>query len=324
MTRRTRAAVVVALAATVLAAAPQPAGAVAVTVNLCALPGTTAPLPDSQPGTTIPIWGFAHPVTPGTCAGAVATAPGPLVEATVGDTVSISVTNALGPGHTLRFEAPGVPFDPGPTDAAPGTTVTRTFVATQPGTFLYQSAGDSGRQEAMGLYGLLVVRPTALNQAYGASTAYDQEALLVLSALDPAFNENPTTYDMYAYRATYWLINGLAYPDTTAILGTAGKAVLLRYANAGFDHTTMQLLGLHERVIARDGHPLTTPVDVSAETIPAGATKDAIVTVPPTPAPPSTHGFPLYNRQLHVTNGAQLGTSPTPTSGGGMLTFVVP
>src|SRR5581483_1290089 len=48
---------------------------------------------------------------------------------------------------------------------------------------------------------------------------------------------------------------------------------------------------------------------------PAGATEDAIATVP-AGSPPSANGYALYNRQLHVSNG--------PASPGGMLTFITP
>jgi FtsP/CotA-like multicopper oxidase with cupredoxin domain len=174
----------------------------------------------------------------------------------------------------------------------------------------------------MGLYGALIVRPPTANQAYdSATTGYDVEALLVLSAIDPAFNAAPDTFDIHSYRATYWLINGKAYPDTAPITASAGDRVLLRYLNAGFDNTTMALLGMHERVLARDARLLNNPFDANAETIPAGATEDAIATVP-SGAGPSPHGFPLYNRQQHVTNGAQTGTGPAPATGGGMLTFI--
>jgi hypothetical protein len=98
---------------------------------------------------------------------------------------------------------------------------------------------------------------------------------------------------------------------------------LLRYLTAGFDNTSMALLGMHERVIARSAHLLTNPSDATAETLPAGATEDAIATVP-AGTPPSSNGYALYNRQLHVTNGAQTTSAPTPASGGGMLTFIHP
>jgi FtsP/CotA-like multicopper oxidase with cupredoxin domain len=239
-----------------------------------------------------------------------------------GDVVTVSVTNALPAGHPLSFEIPGVSFTAGPTDAAAGATVTRAFTADRPGTYLYQSGGDAGRQEAMGLSGALIVRPPSANQAYDtATTAYEVEAMLLLNTIDPAFNAAPDTFDMHSYRATYWLINGHAYPDTTPITASAGQRVLLRYLNAGYDNTTMSLLGMHERVVARDARLLNNPFDANAETIPAGATEDAIATVPSGSAP-STHGFPLYNRQQHVTNGPQTGQSPTPATGGGMLTFI--
>ena len=297
------------------------ASAAPVTIELCAKAGTA-----SLPGpTTVPIWGFGIPSTSGDCSTATAGLPGPVLDVNAGDTVTIDVTNALPAGHPLSFEIPGVSFDPGPTDAAVGATVTVTFTANDPGTYLYQSAGDSGRQEAMGLSGALIVRPGTAGQAYDpVDTAYDVEAVLVLSAIDPAFNNAPDTFDMLDYNATYWLINGKAYPDTApGVTATAGQRVLLRYLNAGYDNTSMQLLGMHEHVVAKDAHVLPVPYDADTETIPAGATTDAIATMPAFD-PPTDNGFPLFNRQLHVTNGDQTGTSPTPVTGGGMLTFIHP
>ena len=167
------------------------------------------------------------------------------------------------------------------------------------------------------------MRSATPNQAYNdASTAYNVEATLVLSAVDPAFNAAPDTFVMHGYRATYWLVNGKSYPDTApGITAAAGQRVLLRYVNAGYDNTSMMLLGVHQRVVARDARLLNNPFDANAETIPAGGTEDAIVTVP-AGAGPSPHGYPLYNRQLHVTTGAQTGGSPAPATGGGMLTFI--
>lgn len=283
--------------------APSPAEAAPVAITLCALPGAAT----MAGGASVPIWGFATDCAdPGL--------PGPVLSVTVGDTVAVTVTNALPAGHPLTFEAPGLAFDPGPDSAPPGGTVTRTFTASAAGTYLYQSGGDAGRQAAMGLYGALIVRP--------ATAGYDVEAPLVLSAIDPAFNAAPDTADLHAYRATYWLINGKSYPDTApGITAGGGQRLLLRYLNAGYDNTTMTMLGLHGRVVARDARPVDGTVEVTAETLPAGATEDIVVTVP-AGAGPSPHGFPLYNRQQHLTNGAQTGVSPAPATGGGMLIFV--
>jgi len=313
------------------------ASAVPVSINLCAVPGTAT----LTGAVTVPIWGFGIPTTPGDCGTATAGLPGPLLAVTLSATettaVTFTVTNALPAGHTISFEIPGIVFDPGPSDVAPGGTLVRSFTApvspsapgavNGAGTYLYQSGGDGGRQEAMGLYGGLLVRPSTVGRAYEpATTAYDVEAPLVLSAVDPAFNSapDPMAFDMYTYRATYWLINGKAYPSTApGITAAAGQRVLLRYLNAGFDNTAMALLGAHEQVLARDARLLNNPFDANAETIPAGGTEDAIVIVP-AGLPPSVNGFPLYNRQLHLTNGPQTGQGPTPQAGGGMLIFIHP
>ena len=85
----------------------------------------------------------------------------------------------------------------------------------------------------------------------------------------------------------------------------------------------MTLIRGHQRVLARDARVLPIGIDTVADVVPAGATQDALFTVP-SGNPPSANGFPLYNRQLHVTNGDQTGTMPSPTTGGGMLTFIGP
>ena len=324
--KRAKALLVAASITAGLTVAGSSASAAAVAINLCALPGTATPLPTTAPGLTIPIWGFGIPSTPGDCTTATASLPGPVLSVNEGDVVTINITNALPPAtapvHSISLEIPGVTFNPGPLSAPVGGTVTATFTASAPGTYLYESAGDSGRQLAMGLSGMLIVRSATAGQAYdAATTAYDGEAPLVLGELDPTFNAAPDTANMFQYHATYWLINGRSYPDTVPIAAPTGsRRLLLRYANAGYDNTSMLLLGMHERVLARDARLLLNPLDADAELIAAGATEDAIATVPTT-TPPSTHGFPLYNRQLHVTNGTAADPTYTP---GGMLTFVTP
>jgi FtsP/CotA-like multicopper oxidase with cupredoxin domain len=292
-------------------------------VDLCATTGTV-----TMPGSvSVPVWGFVAKGVAADCSDVAGTAtlPGQAIEANEGDVVTINVTNALPAGHTISIDIPGVSFDPGLSteEAAVGATATVVFTADAAGTYLYGSGGDAGRQEAMGLSGALIVRSLTANQAYDdATTAYDVEATLVLSAIDPAFNADPDGFDMTNYLARYWLINGEAYPDTDAIVATDGQRLLLRYVNAGFDNTSMALLGTHQRVLARDANLLNNPFDAVAETIPAGGTEDTIVTIPGF-APPSSNGFALYNRNLHVTNGGSGGSYPY-SSPGGMLTFIQP
>ena len=283
------------------------------TIDLCATTGSVT-MPDHV---AVTIWGFVPKGAAADCSDVAGTAtlPNPVLRVDKDDAVTLNVTNALPPGHTLSLDAPGIDFAPGPTDAARGDTVSRTFTASAPGSYLYESSGDGERQTAMGLYGALIVGSGTSEQAYDGAGAYDVDAPLVLSAIDPGFNADPDGFDLTGYHATYWLINGRAYPDTDPIHAAPGQKVLLRYLNAGFDNTTMALLGMDEQVIARDAHALGDPFAAHAETIPAGATEDAVATVPDGSSG-YTHGFPLYNRQLHLGNGVP------GTAAGGMMTFI--
>ncbi|MFQ5577405.1 MAG: hypothetical protein ACE5G8_10515, partial [Anaerolineae bacterium] len=203
-------------------------------------------------------------------------------------------------------------------EAPSGGSVSYTFVADAPGTFLYESGTDPERQVAMGLFGALIVRPAISGRAYDdPGTAYHSEAVLVLNEVDPALNADPLNFNMLDYHPTYWLINGKAYPNTDPIEVQAGSRLLLRYLNAGVVHHTMSLLGLHQRIIARDGFALNLPFDAVAETIPSGQTADAIVTANGAEG----DSFPLYNRQLHLTNG-ELPTGEMMHGAGGMMTFI--
>jgi FtsP/CotA-like multicopper oxidase with cupredoxin domain len=309
--RRTALGAALALAASAALGAGA-ASAAPVSIDLCAKTGTLT----LAGGSTVPAWGFAQLGAGQTCADVSAQVPGPVLDVNAGDAVTITLHNEL--GEPVGLEVPGEYVAQGGAEAAAGLTQTYTFTALSPGTFVYQSGSNAGRQNAMGLYGALIVRPSVSGRAYDdASTAYDTERMLVLSAIDPALNAAPDTFDMRQFAPKYWLINGKSYPDTSDIHVAGGQKLLLRYVNAGFDNTTMALLGGHERVVGTDAFALPNPFDAVAETIPAGATMDAIFTLPP-----GAGRYPIYNRQLHLTNGAgSLGTAGY--FPGGMLTFVI-
>ena len=97
-----------------------------------------------------------------------------------------------------------------------------TFTAAEPGVFLYEAGPltNALHQTAMGLHGALIVRPATVGQAYNsAATAYDVEAVLVLSELDPALNASasPATFNMSNFAPEYELINGAAFPNAAVI-----------------------------------------------------------------------------------------------------------
>ncbi len=290
----------------------------------CALYATTGTLALPN-GASVPIYGYSGTNTVGSAA-----LPGPALIVTAGFPVAITLTNVNLPSATSLSisEQGGIPDTTGVT-AGLSKTYTFSASALQPGTYLYEAGltPDGPRQAAMGLFGALVVRPSGCaNCAYGPTTTFDDEALLILSEVDPALNAAPSTFRMSDYAPKYWLINGKAYPNTDAITSLPGHNLLLRYVNAGLKHHFMTLAGLHAGIIAVDGKPTTFPRSVVAETIAAGQAMDMLVSIPGTA--PATAKYPVFDAAMHVDNNGVL-TTPgnpnpafTPIAFGGMLTFI--
>jgi hypothetical protein len=276
----------------------------------------------AKPGTLtvssapLPIWGLSATET------GPATVPGPVLVVPQGANVSLRVHNGL-PG-ALSIAVPGLLGGPDDvTGAPPGAEKTYEFTASRPGTYLYEAGHtpDGARQAAMGVYGALVVRPASGDgTAYGDDTgAFDDEAVLVLSEMDPAFNANPLGFDLRRFQATYRLINGKAFPETDPVATAAGRRVLLRYVNAGVFAHAMGTLGATQTALGTDGRPLAAPRPLVTAPVPPGGTEDTLVTVPA-----SDHGtkFAVYETAGRLdTAGHRVGTT-NQVALGGMLTFL--
>jgi hypothetical protein len=222
------------------------------------------------------------------------------------------------PGQEVTTSG-GVPGDL--TQEAPnGGSVTYSFTPDRPGTYQYHSATQPDLQVEMGLYGALIVRPNATSlsaagcttAAYGhPDTCYDREYLYLLSEIDLDIHEaaelqsggpGPINIPVGAYFSEYWLMNGRVGPDTMADPSTPGSGilpsqpygsltrmhpgekVLIRLVGAGRESHPFHHHGNHSRVLANDGHLLTSATDASKLagprlfTLPStpGSTTDAI------------------------------------------------
>jgi hypothetical protein len=292
-------------------------GAHAVSCELWARAGTI----DLPGRANVPIKTFAdHSGAP-----AITQVGGPTLDARDGDTVSMLLHNDL--GEPLALAVPQQPMAPATSKIAPGGYATYSFVARM-GTSIYEAGSASslaavdenvGKQVAQGLYGALVVRPASqARQAYGTgATAYDEEALLVFSDIDPALNANPETFDMSAFAPTYALINGRPYDGTAngalPIVSAPGHDVLLRVVNAAVRFHPIGLLGLRQSVVGESSHALRYARSAIATTVAPGSTADALVHLPS--AASAAGHYPLYDTGLRLYNGTQVGY-------GGMLTTI--
>lgn len=322
--RRSRLPIALGLAMAVAAIAPVAPASAAVTEG----PGCT----DGGSAVTCEFWAVSGTKTmPGggnvdvmgysDTAGGAPLLPGPAIVADAGDTVNVTVHNTLAQPTGMLFQEQRV--RPDTTGIAPGadnSSTPYTFVASSPGTYLYEASpfvltsvgGGSQYQTAMGMYGALVVRPSNPAQAYDANSAFNVEHLVVVGELDKDLTlANAATFDMRAYAPEYSLFNGMAAPDTTDLAAAAGDKVLLRMVNGGLQAHPMGLLGLDQVVMGEDGNALANPRHIAAETMVSGQTSDVIVEVP------SSAGgrYPLYDASLALNNGATSGT-------GGMLGFL--
>lgn len=288
-----------------------------VSCQLWAKPGTAQVL-----GRPLPIWGYSTGETD------PATAPGPQLVLQQGDHVTVTLHNGLAQPTALAF--PGQPSsaftgglsavgeDPG---VAPGGTASYSFTADRPGTFVYEAGhtANGTRQVAMGLAGALVVLPTDPSGAYGtAATAYDDEAVLVLSEIDPRLNAAPATFDMRGFRARYRLVNGKAFPSTDPVSTDQGHTVLLRYVNVGALPHEMELLGTDQRQVAVDGHAATYATGELVADVQPGTTVDTLATMPSGPESKVT----LFEAGGHLDNNGEAQTDPTQLAFGGMMTVL--
>ena len=131
--------------------------------------------------------------------------PGPVLCVNQGDTVTVILNNTLpedvsiifpGQENVLANGAPAQPQFDGASltsltnvAAANGGSVTYSFVAANPGSFLYESGTNPQKQVRMGLFGALIVRPTmGANFAYNRADSQftpTEEFMVLLSEIDP-------------------------------------------------------------------------------------------------------------------------------------------
>lgn len=268
------------------------------TFTLDAKPGYIQ-LPD---GTTAYMWSYAN-------GGEAFQHPGPVLCVNEGDTVTVILTNSLAEPVSIMFPgqenvlADGAPAQPQfsagaltslTNAAAPGTSISYSFVATHPGSYIYESGTLPHKQVRMGLFGALLVRPalgasymnnradsqyTTNTQFTASGPSVNEEYMVLLSEIDPYqhyYAEAGYPFDFNYYHPRYWLVNGRGFPDSIAdnfapylpdqpygalarIHPNSASHLLpgaIRYLNVGTEEFPYHPHGNNGRVIGRDGRAL--------------------------------------------------------------------
>jgi FtsP/CotA-like multicopper oxidase with cupredoxin domain len=241
--------------------------------------------------------------------------PGPVLCVNAGDTVTVILHNTLPEAASIVFPgqtnvlANGIPAQPQLTGAgavtsltntapAGGGTVTYSFLAGDPGTYLYESGTNPEKQVRMGLFGALIVRPSAVPPGGAAGSAASEyannradsrfdpaeEFMVLLSEIDPYQHQAVQagkSFNMNKYHPRYWLINGRGFPDSIADNGASwlpsqpygalakvggfntedptDQPGIARYLNVGTEDYPFHPHGNNGLVVARDGRALEGP-----------------------------------------------------------------
>jgi FtsP/CotA-like multicopper oxidase with cupredoxin domain len=141
------------------------------------------------------------------------------------------------------------------------------FTALQSGTYFYHSHDHVDRQQALGLYGAMIIDPAQPGDEVRADHEYTlmlQEWLLREGLTYPAM-------PMEGAMPNYFTINGRAYPATDTIRMKVGETLKVRFigSSTGFIHP-MHIHGGPFEVVARDGETLAPAVRFKADTINVG------------------------------------------------------
>ena len=199
--------------------------------------------------------------------------PGPTLRFKQGDRVRINVTNHLPETTTVHWHGlilPNVMDGPARVTQDPiknGGVYHYEFTAEQSGTYFYHSHDHVDRQQALGLYGAMLIEPRVPDPTLHADHEYTiqlQEWLMREGITYPAM-------PMDGGMPNYFTINGRAYPSTDTIHMKLGETLKVRFigSSTGFIHP-MHIHGGPFEVVARDGETLPPSARFMADTINVG------------------------------------------------------
>ena len=201
--------------------------------------------------------------------------PGPRIRVTEGDRVRINVKNDLPEATSVHWHGMILPNEmDGPADVTqkpiePGEAFPYEFTAERQGTYFYHSHKEPDRQQALGMYGALIVDPK--DKSVDAAYDYDLEYTIQLQEW---LKKEGYTYPAMLMEGTmpnFFTINGKAYPETETIDMRVGEKVRLRFigSNNNFVHP-MHVHGGPFEIVQTDGNPVPEAAQIEKDTVNVG------------------------------------------------------
>ncbi|RTM09232.1 MAG: DUF4396 domain-containing protein [Hyphomicrobiales bacterium] len=199
--------------------------------------------------------------------------PGPTLRVAQGDRVRINVTNRLPESTTVHWHGLDVPnaMD-GPAYVTqkpikPGETFSYEYTVEQFGTYFYHTHDHVDRQQALGLYGALIIDPKNPAEAITADLEYTVQLQEWLKREGLTYPSMP----MDGGFPNFFTINGKSYPATETIKMKVGQLLKIRFV--GSNTTAIHPMHIHGgpfEVVAVDGATLPQTARYTADTVNVG------------------------------------------------------
>lgn len=198
--------------------------------------------------------------------------PGPLIRVTTGERVRVRVKNDLPEPTSVHWHGLVIPnAQDGAAEVTqppimPGATFTYEYtVPNTPGTYFYHTHVAADRQQALGLYGALII------DAPAAQAIANQEYIIELGEWRVTDGQTFPAMQLDGMLPNFFTINGKSYPATETVKAKVGDRILVRFIGSGQFVHPMHIHGGPFEIVGTDGNP-----------VPAGArlTKDTVLVGP--------------------------------------------
>jgi FtsP/CotA-like multicopper oxidase with cupredoxin domain len=180
--------------------------------------------------------------------------PGPRIRLTAGERARFVITNELDEETTVHWHGQQVPNEQDGAGAItqrpiqPGETYTYEWSPPVAGTFFYHTHSRADVQQALGLYGALIVDPPQAPQPY------DREYVIQIGEWRVIDGNTFPAMDLDGMKPNFFTLNGKAYPATERLSAVVGERVRIRFIGSGQFIHPMHLHGQPFEIVETDGN----------------------------------------------------------------------